>query len=58
MSNNSQSETNTSTQAQFAVGGIKMVRAIFGKPNVKGFKTDGSDYDEPRGTIVKKDKKK
>ena len=57
MSNNSQTKTNTSTQAQFAVGGIKMIRAIFGKPNVKGFKTDGSDYDEPRGTIVKKDKK-
>ncbi len=56
-SGNSQTKTNTSTQAQFAVGGIKMVRAIFGKPNVKGFKTDGSDYDEPRGTIVKKDKK-
>lgn len=56
-SDNSQTKTNTSTQAQFAVGGIKMVRAIFGKPNVKGFKTDGSDYNEPRGTIVKKDKK-
>lgn len=55
-SDNSQSKTSTSTQNQFAVGGIKMVRAIFGKPNIKGFKEDGSDYDKPRGTIVKKDK--
>lgn len=55
-SDNSQTETGVSTQTQFAVGGIKMIRAIFGKPNVKGFKTDGSDYDKPRGTIVKKDK--
>ena len=55
-SDNSQTETGVSTQTQFAVGGIKMVRAIFGKPNIKGFKTDGSDYDKHRGIVVKKDK--
>ena len=55
-SDNSQTEANTSTQTRFAVGGIKMVQAIFGKEDVKGFKKDDSDYDEPRGVIVKKDK--
>lgn len=55
-SDNFQTETGVSTQTQFAVGGIKMVRAIFGKPNIKGFKTDGSDYDKHRGIVVKKDK--
>ena len=55
-SDNSQTETNTSTQTRFAVGGIKMVQAIFGKEDVKGFDKEGSDYDYPRGVIVKRNK--